>query len=422
LPDASLVRSSGIQFLGNSAARFLGLLFSVVAARLLLPADFGLLTLGMTVAVSVTFLVYSAPRGLSSFLALFRDDRRRQEIHLANWMVVALGALLVNLVVLIPVALLTHLVGWMFVAVAANVLGLAVFVAYREAQRGVGLFGAMAAYYFLANLIQLVAILVAGTIGWRSPAVFLTAYGLAGVAALVIQTVAPVQLRFVLEAVTWHRVRAILGFVRPLILETVFYAVWSGIDVIFVARLLGPVPTGNYGAAKTIVSALALVPLGISVVIGPQVARLTDATLRRYVLGAVTLTTLATIPLAAALILFQKPLIQVAFGDKYPQAAEPLTVLVVGVACYGLYQILGAVWVGLGYPRIVAIASATALIMTIGLGLALVPSIHLLGAALAFTAGSIGELAILGGFTVWALYIEKGQRVQHYAERSLFDS
>jgi O-antigen/teichoic acid export membrane protein len=97
-------------------------------------------------------------------------------------------------------------------------------------------------------------------------------------------------------------------------------------------------------------------------------------------------------------------------------------VLVVGVACYGLYQILGAVWVGLGYPRIVAIASATALIMTIGLGLALVPSIHLLGAALAFTAGSIGELAILGGFTVWALYIEKGQRVQHYAERSLFDS
>jgi len=422
LPEASLVRSSGIQLLGNGAAAFLGLLFSISAARLLVPADFGLLTLGVSLAVSATFFVFSAPRGLSTFLARHHDDPRRQDVHFSNWLAVVLGALLFNLIFLIPAALITHLVGWMVVAVAANVIGLAVFITYREAQRGVGLFGAMAAYYLLANLLQLAAILLAGWIGWRSPALFLTAYGLAAVAALVIQTVAPVRLRFVPQAVTWHRVRAIVGFVGPLLFETVFYAVWWGIDVILVSRFLGPVATGNYGAAKTIVSALALVPLGISVVIGPQVARLSAAALRRYILGGVTLTTLATVPLAGALILFQKPLIQLAFGSKYPRVAEPLTVLVVGVACYGLFQILAAVWIGLGYPRIVAISSATALIITVGLGLALVPSIQLLGAALAFTAGSIGKFVVLGTFTIWAMYAGKGQRVQQYAERPLFES
>jgi len=73
-----LIRSSAVVFAGNSTARLLGFLFSVVAARVLGTQDFGRFAFGLTVASIAAILVTNAPRGLSRFLA--REDAHRLTI------------------------------------------------------------------------------------------------------------------------------------------------------------------------------------------------------------------------------------------------------------------------------------------------------------------------------------------------------
>ena len=61
---------------------------------------------------------------------------------------------------------------------------IAIFETYLQAQRGLGRFTAMGVYYTLANFLQLVAILVAGLLGWRSASLYLVLYGFSAIAAV----------------------------------------------------------------------------------------------------------------------------------------------------------------------------------------------------------------------------------------------
>jgi O-antigen/teichoic acid export membrane protein len=190
-----LARSSAVVFAGNSTARLLGFLFAVAAARILGTQDFGRFAFGLTVASIAAILVTNAPRGLSRFLARAHDDRQEQDTYFSNWLMVVLLTLGVSALLLAPISALTGIEGWMVVAVGANLLGVTVFETYREAQRGLRRFTAMVVFYLAANLIQLCAILLAGRVGWRSPSLFLTIYGLASLVALVVmQRASPIAL------------------------------------------------------------------------------------------------------------------------------------------------------------------------------------------------------------------------------------
>ena len=57
----------------------------------------------------------------------------------------------------------------------------------------------------------------------------------------------------------------------------------------------------------------------------------------------------------------------------------------------------------MGRPAIDAWATGAGTVVTVGLGLLLVPRIGLIGAAGAFSAGSVTQLLTIGAYTVWAL-------------------
>jgi O-antigen/teichoic acid export membrane protein len=314
----------------------------------------------------------------------------------------------------------------MVVAVGANLLSMTVFETYREAQRGLRHFTAMVVFYLAANLIQLGAILMAGRLGSQSPSLFLTIYGLASLAALLVMQIArPIPITFRRDILAWSRVRAIIAFVRPLVVQTIFYAVWFGADILLLGRFAGPAVTGNYAAAKTLVTVLALVPLAIGIVTGPEVAQLRQRgvnELRRFAISVVALTAAATAPIAAFLVFFREPLILLLFGSRYPLAARPLTLLVIGMSLFGISVVLENLWVGLGQPRIAAVASGFEMVLTVGLGLILIPRIADIGAAVAFTTGAVAQLAVLGLFTVWMLYSRPAATTQTIPDRSIIES
>jgi O-antigen/teichoic acid export membrane protein len=421
-----LIRSSAVLFTGNSTARFLGFLFSIAAARILAAQDYGRFAFGLTVASIAAILVANAPRGLSRFLARNDADRQQQDTYFSNWLIVVALTLGLSVVLLGPISLLAGLSGWMILAVGANLIGVTIFETYREAQRGLRRFRAMVVFYLAANLIQLFAILLAASLGWRSPPLFLTIYGLSSLAALALmQQARPIALSFLREALAWRRILSIVRFVRPLVFQTVFYAIWLGADIVLVGRILGPTATGNYAAAKTLVTILALAPLAIGIVTGPEVARLSQHgqhRLRRFVTVALVFTGAVTVPIAIGLVWFKQPIILLLFGSKYPLASRPLTALAVGMTLYGFSLVLESLWVGLGHPRIAAIASGLAMVCTVSLGLILIPRIADAGAAIAYAAGSAAQLAVIGSFTAWVLYSGSMIRAQYLPDRGILES
>src|SRR5438105_1602761 len=224
VPGEGFLRSSAILFFGGTLARAFGFLFSVAAARLLAPSEFGLLAYGLAIVGFASILITSAPTGLASFLARHRGDQQTQELHFSNWLAVITLLLAISALLMIPIAAVAHLSSPMLAGIIANLLGLAVLQTYREAQRGLERFAAMTVFYLLANVAQLIAVLVLAAVGLRTAAVFLTVYGLSSLVALaVVQPIAPLALRFVRNAIEVERMIAVAPFIQPLVRQTVFF-------------------------------------------------------------------------------------------------------------------------------------------------------------------------------------------------------
>ena len=404
--DPVLLRSSAIVFAGESTARLLGFLFSVAAARLLTPSGYGQIAYALAAVAIVTVLTNNAPQGLGRFLARHRDDPLAQATYTTNWLVVIGAMLVTSLVLVIPAAAWAGLGGAMAAGLIANLLGTVAFQTYREAQKGLGRFWATGIFWILANSLQLVAIVIAAMLGFRSPALFLTIYGLASVVALALMSIkAPAALRFSRRLVAWRQVRAIARFVWPVILTGIFYTVWLGSDLILLHHLLPHAAIGSYAAAKILILGLTMPLSAINFALGPRMARMAESAVRPYILSLVRLTAAIVVPLSAAAILAGQALLTMIFGDRYAVPSEVFLILVLGQACFALCGVLQAVWIwGLSRPGIDPVSTGSGMVVTIGLGVALIPHAGLTGAALAYAAGAATQLLVLAAFTVWAIY------------------
>jgi O-antigen/teichoic acid export membrane protein len=402
--DKGIVATSTLLFVGSALARAIGFLFSVAAARILRPADYGLFAYSLAVVTIASVLVWNAPTGLSRFLARSRHDPPEQDRHFTNWMVVVALLLGSSLMLAAPAALLLGFSGSLLLGLLANLLGLAFLQAYREAQRGQERYLEFTGVYLLANLVQVVALVLVALIGWRDPGLVLIIYGLSSVAAVsMLEPFRPLRLRFVWTAISTVRLMAIGRFIRPLIVQTALFTVWMGADVIMVQRMMGGFASGNYAAAKALTTMLILAPGAVATGLGPRLARMSDADVARHLAAALRLAAITIVPVGAGVVIVGRPLLSVLFGHKYPLAAQPLAILTAGMACYGLYLVFETAWVSRGRPGIDPVATGVAMITTVSTGLLLVPNLGLRGAALAFTAGALAQLAVIVVYTMYAI-------------------
>ncbi|MFY9615878.1 MAG: oligosaccharide flippase family protein [Candidatus Dormiibacterota bacterium] len=400
-----IARSASIVFVGGAAARLLGFLFSVATARLLAPAEFGQMTYALAIVAVTSVLMTSAPVGLSRFLSVHRDDPAEQSAAYSNWLAVVGLVFILSIAVLPVVSIASRISLALTVGVVANLFGVTVLETYREVQRGLSRYGAMVAFYVLANLLQLLVVIGLGLAGWRSAPLFVVVYGLSSVGALiVVQLAAPMHLRLSTSILSRARMLETARFIRPILLQSIFFAIWYSADMLVVGRLDSPAATGNYAAAKALALALILAPGALATIALPQIARLSAADVRGYVVRALAFGCVITLPLAIGLALLGRPLIQVFFGGKYAEAPEPLAVLSIGMASYGLYSLLASLWIGLGRPVIDMVATGAGMVCTVVLAFLLVPIYGLVGGAIAFSAGSVLKLLVIGGYTWWSLF------------------
>jgi O-antigen/teichoic acid export membrane protein len=409
-PEVAFLRSSAIVFVGNTAARFLGLLFSVVAARLLMPAGYGVFAYALALVNIAAMLVGNAQQGLSRALSRSTGSPGEQNAHFSNWLVVAAIVLGLSLAIALPLSLVAGLRGWLVIGVGANLLGLAALQLYREAQRGLERYGSMVLVYLLANVLQLVAIIGLAAGGYRNPAAYLMVYGLSSVLALApMQIIAPLTLQFVRHTVSRARMQEVRRFITPLFLQAAFFSVWIGADLILVTRLMSSSAAGTYAAAKTVVNGLMLISTAITVPLAPRVASLLTEAVPGYVFGALRMVTVLTLPQVAILVLFSRPIVSILFGKTYLQAAFPLAILSIGMGFYSLYAILEWAWIARGRPSVDALATGTGMLVTVITGLILVPRAGLAGAAIAFAAGAAMQLVVIAAISLWWLRGYRGR-------------
>jgi O-antigen/teichoic acid export membrane protein/glycosyltransferase involved in cell wall biosynthesis len=413
-----LLRSSLAVLVGFGLARALGFLFQVTAGRVLSPDGFGQLTYALAVTNVATVLLTTAPLGLSRFLSRSGGNRSEQEVYYVNWLAVVGLVLGVSAVVTAAFATSVGLGGWLLVGLLANLLGVTALETYREVQRGLGRYLRQAIFYVLANVLQLAVVLVAAVVGWRSPALFLVVYGLSSVVALLLMVPAGGGLRVDRGALRWGRMLGIAGFMRLVLLQAVFWNIWFNADLILLQHLRSAAETGTYAAAKTIAIGFTLVPTAIAFVFGPRVARLSEAEVRGHLLRALALTAAVTVPLAIGAAAVAGPLTATVFGGRYADASIPLVVLLAGMVLLGLKTVLGSMWLGLGHPVVEAAASGAGMVVTLAMGVWLIPGTGAAGAAAAFSAGALVQLLVDGSVTVWA-FGARSPRVSHLGDRQI---
>ena len=426
-----LLRPSVILFVGNATARLLGLLFSLVTARLLLPAEFGLLAYAMVFATFGSFLVGNAPAGLARFLPRVRDDPRAKDAYWSNALVVVIAAVIPSVVLIIPVGLVAGLSSGLTVGLIANILGTAAYATYREAQRGQERFRSMVIFYVVANVAQLIAVLAAAALGYRSPALFLTFYGLSSVfALLVMQFRAPIGLHIRPRDVHWRRVQVILRFTWPLVVQTLLYLVWFGADLVLVKRLLPADNAGEYAAAKTLVNFLLLAPMAIAGAAAPRIARIALPHVRHYVLRLLAIATLTITAGLLALVALEHPALRILFGSKYAAAGGPLAMLALGMSFYGVYVIFETTCISLAKTFIDPIATGVGLVTTVVAGILMIPHGGIDAAAFAFTLGAAAQVGVIAPYAFWLirtlaerdlLALEQGQPLVVEQRRSVAD-
>jgi O-antigen/teichoic acid export membrane protein len=412
-----LIRSSATIFAGNAAARLLGFLFTVAAARLLLPGDYGLFAYALSIATIASTFVTNAPVGLARYLVRYGHNRTEQNAYYSNWLAVVAATVLVSLVLALPGAVLSGLSGWLIVAVLGVLLGVAVFATSREVLLGLESYAAMTIYWVIANGLELIVVLGLAFSGWRNPALYLIVYGLSTVAAVPIILPFVRRLpRFVRSSLSWAKMAVVARYWAPLLLQTAFFSVWFGIDLIVVQRVISSSAAGNYAAAKTLGTLVVMAPQAIGSGLLPGASRVSRAALRRYLGTALGISALAIVPIVIGMALLAQPLTLGVFGSRYPLAAQPLPVLAVGMGLSGFYVIFESVMWALGRPHIDAIATGAGMACTVVLAVTLTPSWGLMGAAVAFAAGSAFKLLVLGGFAVWGIFLGASARLGHFDE------
>jgi O-antigen/teichoic acid export membrane protein len=166
------------------------------------------------------------------------------------------------------------------------------------------------------------------------------------------------------------------------------------LDVVILGALVGPGTLGVYAVASKYAELLRLPGLAVTYVLYPRLAVRDRAAAGRDVAAlmprAFVLTVLAAIPLAAAV-----PLLPLVYGPGFSGAMLPAYILLFGLIGEGVAGLVSAYLYGVGRPGANSIALGVAVVVTVGLDLALIPHYHAVGAAIASAAAYLTSSAAL---------------------------
>ncbi|MCS6945890.1 MAG: lipopolysaccharide biosynthesis protein [Sutterellaceae bacterium] len=367
--------------------RILAIISILVLARLLLPADFGLVAMAMSV-IAIADLLTS----FSFDVALIQKREPTRAHYDTAWtlhLFLSCSCALLVVALAYPSAVFFHEPRLLEVML---VLALAWFIAGFE---NVGIvdfrrqLNFRREFYFLA-LRRILSFLITVTL----------TFAIRSYWALVIGTVAhrligvvlsyamhPFRPRFSIATA-----RELFGFSSWLLLNNVLAIVQDKVSHFVLGKMLGPEPLGLYTVGSDVArlpSTDLLAP--INRVAFPGLSRHNNDIdkLRGAFLDMTAATAIVAVPAAAGLVAVADLLVLVLMGEKWLQAVPVMQVLAFVSVVYGFTSITGPTYLALGEPRIITALAVLRLLVLATLVSWFVEREGLLGAAYAELAAML---------------------------------
>ena len=198
--------------------------------------------------------------------------------------------------------------------------------------------------------------------------------------------------------------------ILPIGLAICLSAICFRVDVVLLQGLKGVREVGLYGVGRRLMEPWSLLPAALMAGVFPAFAGLPADDPRRSALSRNTLALLLGLGavIAAAAIAFRRQIIWLVFGPAYADSAFSFAILMTALVpmfiTYGLTHFL----IALGLARFNAAFTGAALILNVGLNLALIPSMGAAGSAISLLATE-GMLMVLcaGALIHWNRKIDR---------------
>lgn len=387
LPLAKRVRA-GVSWNVSSSliAELIRFARSVVLARLLVPEDFGLFGMALTIVAALNALTAV---GLErTILAHKFDNRAELNAHLNTvWSAELIRTLVIALLVSASAFPLSRFYGQSQLKFIIPVLGL---VSLVQGFRNIGLVllrkeisFARIFWYELATNLAGIALTVALALFMRNVwalviGLLLTAV-LGSVLSYVFHSYRP---RLAFERIALGRVLNVGKF--SFVMAVASYAI-NMADNVMVGRLLGAAALGNYSLAYNIASApISVLIFALASVLVPVYAEITAQRPKRLEEAFTRIFSVASIvmlTIAVPLFLLAGDLVQILFGNRWTSAGTVLRVLALIAPLRGLALIISTVFLGLNRPRDVAVGLTLEAIVFLALLYPFIRAFGLTGAA-----------------------------------------
>jgi lipopolysaccharide exporter len=349
---------AGLSWILSSAllAEVIRLVRSVVLARILLPEDFGLFGMALTIAAALNAFTTI---GLSQTVVSYKFETDAElKAHLDTaWSAELVRSLLVALLLAASAFPMARFYGQRELIVIIPILA---FTSFINGFQNIGL-------TILRKQISFAKIF------WYELATNLAGFVLTVGLALVMRSVWALVLGLLLTAMIgtalsyiFHSYRPRFAFEKTALRRAIYLGkftlviavaayVMNMADNVMVGRLLGTSALGNYSLAFNISSApISVLIVALSTVLFPAYAeitadnreRLKRAFLKVFEIAALLLM-LATVPL----FLLADQLVLVLFGNRWTAAAPVLRILALIIPLRGLAQIISTVFVATNRPK-----------------------------------------------------------------------
>lgn len=375
--------------------RFLILLATAVLARLLTPADFGLVALALTF---IALLEGISNLGLGQALIIQDESELDEHAETAFVWSIAFGFVAAALI-----AALSPLIASFFdepeLVGIVSVLGGNLFLRslgithYSLAQRGLD--------FRARTIAELTEAIVRGVVGIGLALAGLGVWSLVlgylvGTVALDIAIWALVPWRPTLRARRRHLPR-LLRFGGTLSAVDVTAAVGNNIDYLFVGRALGATQVGLYSIAFAVPRLTVVNISGVAEkVLFPALAIHDREQLGRAYLITIRYLWMLALPVCVLLALLAEPLILAIFGDQWADAAAPMRVLAIygfamatGFAAGTVYKATGKIGV------VLMLVLVRVVLLVIGLALFVDLGITAVAACQAVAVGSVEAVGLV---------------------------
>ncbi|MDO8646854.1 MAG: oligosaccharide flippase family protein [Candidatus Diapherotrites archaeon] len=204
--------------------------------------------------------------------------------------------------------------------------------------------------------------------------------------------------------------KRVLPFLLPLMLLALLTNFLTNFDLFAVKALSAPgvssINAGFYAAASLLSKIPLLLISAVSIVVIPVISRQGFARLentQKIIRTTMRYSLMILAPIVLALAFTSQEVIQLFYSAKFLPAAEPFTILVLGIGLFSLATVAFNIMIALGRPKIPTIITLFSLIIAVALSIALVPLISMRGAAIATAVAGAFAFACAAFYLIFRL-------------------